>query len=192
MAVPGLGTMRFGVRATSVDDVNKVASSLITSRRVIFTPNVEIKNELAKTSISITCYDRNGDVVKRVTSTDDADIEDPENDGGDDNGGGSGTSGTNGTNGTGSQSRQYSLNISSADTSKGTVDTSVNKTYSEGSRVNIKATPASGYVFDNWSDGNTSASRTVTMNANTTLVASFKEQSDSTEPGDENDDPAFL
>ena len=76
----------------------------------------------------------------------------------------------------GNTSRQYSLNISSADTSKGTVDTSVNKSYSEGSRVNIQATPASGYVFDKWSDGNTSASRTVVINANTTLVASFKEQ----------------
>lgn len=79
VAVPGLGSMRFGLRSTSVADVNKVGTGLITSRRVIFTPNVEIKNELAKTSISITCYDRNGEIVKRVTSTDDADIEDPEN-----------------------------------------------------------------------------------------------------------------
>lgn len=78
VAVPGLGTMRFGVRAASVADVNRVASSLITSRRVIFTPNSDIKNELAKSSISITCYDRNGNLVKRVTSSDDGDIEDPE------------------------------------------------------------------------------------------------------------------
>lgn len=90
VAVPGLGTMRFGVRATSVADVNKVANSLITSRRVIFTPNVEINNELAKTSISITCYDRNGEIVKRVTSTDDADIEDPENENPDNTGDNSG------------------------------------------------------------------------------------------------------
>ena len=66
--------------------MNKVGSDLITSRRVIFTPNVEIKEELAKTSINITCYDRNGDVVKRVTSSDDGTVED--NDGGDDNPGG--------------------------------------------------------------------------------------------------------
>lgn len=78
VAVPGLGTMRFGVRAASVADVNRVASSLITSRRVIFTPNSDIKNELAKSSISITCYDRNGNIVKRVTSNDGGDIEDPE------------------------------------------------------------------------------------------------------------------
>ena len=66
--------------------MNKVGSDLITSRRVIFTPNVEIKDELAKTSINITCYDRNGDVVKRVTSSDDGTVEDPEN--GEENGNG--------------------------------------------------------------------------------------------------------
>lgn len=79
VAVPGLGTMRFGVRATSVADVNKVASSLITCRRVIFTPSVDIKDELKKTTINITCYDRDGNLVKRVVSSDDGDIEDNEN-----------------------------------------------------------------------------------------------------------------
>ena len=74
--------------------MNKVGSDLITTRRVIFTPNVEIKEELAKTSINITCYDRNGDIVKRVTSSDDGTVEDPE--GGDDNpnGGNSGSGST--------------------------------------------------------------------------------------------------
>ena len=86
VAIPGLGSMRFGLRATSVADVNKVGTSLITSRRVIFVPNVEIKDELAKTSINITCYDRNGDVVKRVTSSDDGTVEDPENGGENGNG----------------------------------------------------------------------------------------------------------
>ena len=91
VAVPGLGSMRFGLRATSVSDVSKVASSLITTRRVIFTPSVEIKDELARTAINITCYDRNGNIVKRVTSSDDGSVEDPENpDGGTDNTGGSG------------------------------------------------------------------------------------------------------
>ena len=42
VAIPGLGSMRFGLRATSVSDVNRVGSGLITSRRVIFTPNVDI------------------------------------------------------------------------------------------------------------------------------------------------------
>ena len=79
VAIPGLGTMRFGLRATSVSNVNMVGSSLITARRVIFTPNVDIKDELARTAINITCYDRYGNIVKRVTSTDDGNVEDPEN-----------------------------------------------------------------------------------------------------------------
>ena len=79
VAIPGLGSMRFGLRATSVSDVNRVGSGLITSRRVIFTPNVDIKEELARTSVSITCYDRNGNIVKRITSTDEGNVEDPEN-----------------------------------------------------------------------------------------------------------------
>jgi predicted histone-like DNA-binding protein len=80
VAIPGLGSMRFGLRSTSVADVNQVGTSLITSRRVIFLPNTEIKKELADASISITCYDRYGNMVKRVTSTDDSEVEDPDND----------------------------------------------------------------------------------------------------------------
>ena len=68
VAIPGLGTMRFGVNAMTVPNVNMVASSLIVSRKVIFTPNVDIKNELKQTPVSITCYDRSGNIVKRVTS----------------------------------------------------------------------------------------------------------------------------
>ena len=79
VAIPGLGTMRFGVRAKSVATVAEVASDIITARRVIFTPNVDIKDELKSTSINITCYDRNGKIIKNVTSGDDGDVEDPDN-----------------------------------------------------------------------------------------------------------------
>ena len=79
VALPGLGTMRFGLRAKSVEKVDEVKTGLITSRRIIFTPAVELKDELAGTAIQITCYDRDGKEVKRVTSTDSGDIEDPEN-----------------------------------------------------------------------------------------------------------------
>ena len=80
VALPGLGTMRFGLRAKSVEKVEDVKSSLISTRRIIFTPTQDLKDELANTSIQITCYDRNGDVVKRVTSTDAGTVEDPESD----------------------------------------------------------------------------------------------------------------
>ena len=101
VALPGLGTMRFGLRAKSVANVNDVKAGLISSRRIIFTPNVDLKDELASTAVQITCYDRDGKEVKRVTSTDDGNVEDPENENGttengnnenqNENGGGSGS-----------------------------------------------------------------------------------------------------
>ena len=81
VALPGLGTMRFGLRSKAVEDVNKVKAGLITTRRIIFTPSVDLKDELANTAVQITCYDRNGEEVKRVTSTDDGNVEDNENGG---------------------------------------------------------------------------------------------------------------
>lgn len=75
VAIPGLGKMRFGVRATSVADVADVSTSLIHSRRVIFMPSTDIKDELKNTSISITCYDKDGNVVKQVASKDDGQVE---------------------------------------------------------------------------------------------------------------------
>lgn len=71
VAVPGLGTMRFGVRANSVEKVDEVS-----------------------TAISITCYDRNGNVIKQVTSDDEGSIEDPDNEPSNPNNGGN-TSGGN-------------------------------------------------------------------------------------------------
>lgn len=75
VAIPGLGTMRFGVRGNAVEKVDLVSTALITARRVIFTPSVEIKEELANTAISITCYDRNGKVIKQVTSADKGNVD---------------------------------------------------------------------------------------------------------------------
>ena len=83
VALPGLGTMRFGLRAKSCANVNEVKTSLIKTRRIIFTPDTDLKDELHNTSIQITCYDRNGEIVKRVTSSDPGTVEEPE---GDDNG----------------------------------------------------------------------------------------------------------
>jgi hypothetical protein len=70
--------MRFGLRSKAVENVNDVKTSLISSRRIIFTPSVDLKDELANTAIQITCYDRNGEEVKRVTSTS-GEVEDSEN-----------------------------------------------------------------------------------------------------------------
>ena len=100
--LPGLGSMRFSVRSKSVQNVEDVKTSLITARRVIFTPAKEVKDELQNTKIAITCYDKDGNIVKRVTSADTDDVEDPE--GGDDNPGG----GSNPSSGSGSQQASVS------------------------------------------------------------------------------------
>ena len=149
VAIPGLGSMRFGLRATSVTDVNLVGANLITSRRVIFTPNTDIKDELARTSVNITCYDRNGEVVKRVTSSDDGVVDDPEN-------------------------PVYLLTLMANDDSMGTV--SGGGSYAPDTEIEIKAEPKSGYAFVKWSDGDTNATRTyVTTSEPTTLTAEFKQ-----------------
>ena len=96
VAVPGLGSLRFGLNSTAVEDVNKVSSSLINRRYIIFVPNADIKEELAKTSVNITCYDRNGKIVKQVTSADKNDT--GEGDNKDNTNQGGGTSQGGGTN----------------------------------------------------------------------------------------------
>ena len=78
VALPGLGTMRFGLRAKSVEKLEDVKSSLISTRRIIFTPDVDLKDELKATAVQITCFDRTGKEVKRVTSADDGTVEDPD------------------------------------------------------------------------------------------------------------------
>ena len=77
--LPGLGTMRFGVRSKAVEKLEDVKANLITTRRIVFTPNVDVKDELKNTAIQITCLDEEGNVLKRVTSGDSGTIEDPEN-----------------------------------------------------------------------------------------------------------------
>ena len=97
VTIPGLGTLHFGMNAEAVEDVNEVAKSLIRTRKVVYTPSVDIKRELTETKIAITCYDKDGNLVKRVTSDDDGNVED-ENENGNENqntGGGTNQGGTN-------------------------------------------------------------------------------------------------
>ena len=98
--------MRFGVRSKAVDNLEDVKTGLITTRRIIFTPNVEVKDELKNTAIQITCLDEDGNVLKRVTSGDNGNIEDnenPENGGGTENGGNQNGGNTGGGDNGGSQ-----------------------------------------------------------------------------------------
>ena len=99
--LPGLGTMRFGVRSKAVEKLEDVKANLISVRRIILAPNVDVKDELKNTSIQITCLDEDGNVLKRVTSGDSGDIEDTENNengGSTENGSGSGSGSNTGGN----------------------------------------------------------------------------------------------
>ena len=78
--LPGLGNMRFSVRSKAVENLEDVKTSLISVRRIIFAPNVALKDELKNTSIQITCLDEEGNVLKRVTSGDSGEVEDNEGD----------------------------------------------------------------------------------------------------------------
>ena len=77
--LPGLGTMRFSVRSKAVESLEDVKTGLISTRRIVFTPSVDVKEELQDTSIQITCLDEDGTVLKRVTSDDEGIVEDNDN-----------------------------------------------------------------------------------------------------------------
>ena len=97
--LPGLGSMRFSVRSKAVEDLEDVKTGLITTRRIVFTPSVDVKEELQDTSIQITCLDEDGTVLKRVTSADEGTVEDPENGTTDSGNNGTTEGGQNGDNG---------------------------------------------------------------------------------------------
>ena len=95
-ATEGHSVARFGLRSKAVEKVEDVKTGLIETRRIIFTPDVDLKEELKNTTIQITCYDRNGKEVKRVTSSDAGNIEDPESNESTENGGSTQNGGENG------------------------------------------------------------------------------------------------
>ena len=168
VALPGLGSMRFGLRAKSVAKVEDVKTSLISTRRIIFTPTQDLKDELANTAIQITCYDRNGNLVKRVTSADAGTVEDNEGDentntenggsqnsssqnGGEQNGGSQNQQGEQGQQGDQNQQSGYALTIATSGSGSATVTHDGNavtsgSTLNEDDEVEISITPAEGQV----------------------------------------------
>lgn len=68
---------------------------------------------------------------------------------------------------------QYTLTVSTPDTLKGNVSGSGIFTY--GQQASITAAPKEGYMFKEWSDGDTNANRTITIVSDSNLIASFEE-----------------
>ena len=156
--LPGLGTMRFGVRSKALADLEDVKANLITTRRIIFTPNVDVKDELKNTAIQSTCLDEDGNVLKRVTSGDSGEVEDNEGENNENtqNGeGGSENQGSqNGNEGGNSQNQatSFALTITKSGNGTSTVKNDSEETINSGdslesgANVYIAVTPAEGQI----------------------------------------------
>ena len=68
---------------------------------------------------------------------------------------------------------KYTITLSAGE--GGTVSTTGGE-YEAGQTVSVTATPQDEYLFKDWSDGNTNATRTITISSNTTLTANFEKK----------------
>jgi hypothetical protein len=68
---------------------------------------------------------------------------------------------------------KYTITLSAGE--GGTVSTTGGE-YEAGQTVSVTATPQGEYLFKDWSDGNTDATRTITVNSNSTLTANFEKK----------------
>jgi hypothetical protein len=106
---------------------------------------VALKDELANTAIQITCYDRNGEVVKRVTSADPGTVEDPE-------GESTENSGSQNQSGNQNQATSFALTITKSGTGTSSVKNDSEETINSGdslasgANVYIAVTPAEGQI----------------------------------------------
>ena len=65
---------------------------------------------------------------------------------------------------------KYTITLSAGE--GGTVSTTGGE-YEAGQTVSVTASPKEGYLFIDWSDGNTDPTRTITVNTNTYLIANY-------------------
>ena len=65
-------------------------------------------------------------------------------------------------------------------------------TYDAGTQVSVEAIPNEGYKFVGWDDGDDFPTRTVTVNEDVTLTATFAPEDNTAESGDQNTDEGGL
>ena len=164
-----LGDFSINLTSKGADTADKFSAQNITGVNVVWDPGMEFKSLLADAEFNLVASrSAQAAVLKAIKAGETVvDLNNPEGDGGNTN-------------------RQYTLSVTSANTAQGTV--TGGGTYSEGSRVNITATPKSGYQFDKWSDGNTQATRTVQVSKDESFVAQFKVADSTGNPGGNGDD----
>ena len=68
---------------------------------------------------------------------------------------------------------KYTITLSAGE--GGTVSTTGGE-FESGQTVSVTATPQGEYLFKDWSDGNTDATRTITVSSNSTLTANFEKR----------------
>ena len=178
-----LGDFSVNLTSKGAETADKFTAQNITGVNVVWDPGMEFKNLLADAEFNLVAS-RNAQAavlkaIKAGQTTVDLTAPIDPNDPTGGNGSSSGTDGGSDTGGTGSDGgstpQKYTLTVTSADTQMGSV--SGGGQYAAGSQATVTATSNSGYQFKQWSDGNTSATRSVTVNADTTLTATFEAES---------------
>ena len=165
-----LGDFSVSLQSKGAESAEKFSAQNITAVNVVWDCGPEFKNLIADADFNLVASrSAQAAILKAIKAGEtQVDLTKPDSPDGGGNGGGS----SSGTGGGTNNNRQYTISVSSANTTQGTV--TGGGTFSEGSRVTITATPKSGYQFDKWSDGVTTASRYITVSNNLTLTASFK------------------
>ena len=181
-----LGDFSVNLSSKGAETADKFTAQNITGVNVVWDPGMEFKNLLADAEFNLVAS-RNAQaaVLKAIKAgqttvdlTVPADPTDPS--GGDGNGDGSGSDGG------GSSVQKYTLTVTSADSQMGSV--TGGGEYEAGTQATVTAVANSGYQFKQWSDGNTSATRSVTVNSNLTLTATFEAESSG---GEDPEEPPF-
>ena len=178
-----LGDFSVNLSSKGAETADKFTAQNITGVNVVWDPGMEFKNLLADAEFNLVASrSAQAAVLKAIKAgqttvdlTVPADPTDPS--GGDGNGDGSGSDGGSDNGGTGSDGggssvQKYTLTVTSADSQMGSV--TGGGEYEAGTQATVTAVANSGYQFKQWSDGNTSATRSVTVNSNLTLTATFE------------------
>ena len=179
-----LGDFSVSLTSKGAKDAKTFSAQNITGVNVVWDCGQEFKNLLADAEFNLVASrSAQAAVLKAIKDgSNTVDLTKPEGGDDDPNGGGSGSSGSNGSgtnqnpsNGSNPSNPQtetkYTVSVASNDPNMGTV--SGGGEYTKDSQATIKAEPKSGYLFDQWSDGNQNAERTISVTRNQTLVATF-------------------
>jgi len=174
---PELGTFSLTSTGFAVGDVDKAGLDQLKKLNVRFLPCTDLKTLVDNVDVELDgVFEIAGEtIITEATDTTEAKTQKyyrrvnartvtADSDGNTTNGSSSAGSGTSGT-------TKRTLTLSASPSNGGTVSGAGQ--YNNGASATISATANSGYTFTRWSDGDTSASRSVVMDADKSLSAIF-------------------